>query len=241
MAVYNGSNYIREQIDSILIQLKKNDELVISYDDSEDDTYDIICDYADSDFRVKVFKNPSSGVVSNFENAIRNSQGEYIFLSDQDDLWVENKIEIVMNEFAKSGADAIAHDYKLVDESLNPLNAADKSGFELRGGNSSVIKNIIRLSYIGCCLAFKANMKSYILPIPTKKRSHDWWIGTITGLIGKFVIINDKLILHRMHTNNATPKSRPPLSYQINVRSIIVYNAIKTILLRKMEAFNFGK
>ncbi|GIU33383.1 glycosyltransferase [Shewanella sp. MBTL60-007] len=239
MAVYNGSSYINEQIDSILNQLKINDELVISYDESQDNTFDIISAYASKDARVKVFKNFGSGVVSNFENAIRNTQGEYIFLSDQDDVWSEDKIEIVMREFVRTGADAIAHDYKLVDENLKPLNLEDKSGFELRGGSSSIIKNLVRLSYIGCCLAFKRNMKSYILPIPTKQRSHDWWIGTMTGLIGKFLIINDKLILHRMHMNNATPKSRPPLTYQFEVRSIILFNAIKRAFVIKGSADDF--
>ena len=235
MAVFNGSTYLREQIESILVQLTENDELVISYDKSNDDTYEIISAYVSADSRIKIFKNPYSGVVRNFENAIRHCKGEYIFLSDQDDIWVENKIEIVMDEFKRTNSDAIAHDYKLVDENLQPLNLADKSGFELRGGSSSVAKNLIRLSYIRCCLAFKKNMLDYILPIPTEKRSHDWWIGTVVGLVGKFSILDNKLILHRIHMNNATPKSRPPLSYQLRVRTIIIFNAINRCYIKKVN------
>ncbi|WP_412522688.1 glycosyltransferase [Shewanella chilikensis] len=236
MAVYNGAGYINEQIDSILIQLESKDELVISYDESQDDTYEIISNYAKKDKRIKVFRNPGCGVVSNFENAIRNTKGNYIFLADQDDIWLSDKITRVLKEFKLSKSDAIAHNYKLVDEYLRPLNVRDKSGFELRGGSSSTIKNLVRLSYIGCCLAFTKDMKEFILPIPTEHRSHDWWIGTIVGLVGKFSIMEDCLILHRMHTNNATPKTRPNLVYQLRVRIIIVLNAIKRYLKFKVTA-----
>jgi glycosyltransferase involved in cell wall biosynthesis len=235
MAVFNGSRYIREQIESILIQLGVDDELVISYDESEDDTYEIISTLSSVDSRIKIFKNPGSGIVKNFENAIRLSKGEYIFLADQDDVWLDNKIKIVIEEFKRTNSDAIAHDYKLVNENLDPLNQKDKSGFELRGKSAGVLNNIIRLSYIGCCLAFKSKMVPHILPIPTEKRSHDWWIGTVTGLIGKFSKLDEKLIYHRIHMNNATPKRRPPLTYQVRVRAIILFHAICRYLGAKVS------
>jgi len=235
MAVFNGSKYIREQIESILVQLGVDDELVISYDESEDDTYEIISTFSCVDPRIKIFKNSGSGIVKNFENAIRLSKGEYIFLADQDDVWIDNKIKIVIEEFKRTNSDAIAHDYKLVNENLEPINQEDKSGFELRGNSAGVLNNIIRLSYIGCCLAFKRKMVPHILPIPTEKRSHDWWIGTVTGLIGKFSILDEKLIYHRMHMNNATPKCRPPLTYQVRVRMIILFHAIFRYISAKVS------
>ena len=89
MAVYNGSKYIRQQIDSILPQLREGDELIISYDESQDDTLEIIRTYERKDARVKVFTDPGSGVTDNFNNAISHCTGDYIFLSDQDDVWLD--------------------------------------------------------------------------------------------------------------------------------------------------------
>ena len=85
MATYNGEKYIQEQIDSILCQLSKDDELVISDDHSTDATCDIIKSY--NDRRIKLFLNElAKGVTHNFENALLHSKGDIIFLADQDDV-----------------------------------------------------------------------------------------------------------------------------------------------------------
>ncbi|HAS6190389.1 TPA: glycosyltransferase [Vibrio vulnificus] len=235
MAAYNGSEFISEQIESILSQLDINDELVISLDASQDNTQDIINYYVSIDNRVKLVHNELSGVVKNFENAIRNCNGDIIFLSDQDDVWLDGKISKVTNEFLDNeNTLAVIHDYKLVNEDLSLIS---DSGFELRGGASaSVIGNIYRLRYIGCCMAFRKEVVSFILPIPTKKRSHDWWIGTIVGMHGKVKVLNDKLILHRMHGNNATPKKRQSLSYMIAIRFLI----IRKVLFRYFKLKCYG-
>ena len=84
MATYNGEKYLREQVGSILTQLGENDELVVSDDGSTDSTIDILKSYNDP--RIKIFINTGRhGVNSNFENALRHADGDYIFLSDQDD------------------------------------------------------------------------------------------------------------------------------------------------------------
>ena len=89
MATYNGEKYIREQIDSILPQLSDSDELVISDDGSSDSTIDIIQGY--NDRRIRLYHNTRHGVTWNFENALRQSRGDVIFLADQDDVWKPGK------------------------------------------------------------------------------------------------------------------------------------------------------
>lgn len=107
MATYNGGEYIREQIDSILHQVFRENkdfelEIVVSDDASTDDTINILRSYNDS--RIKIFYNhspkkkykylnASRACMRNFENAIRHSTGDYIFLCDQDDVWYPNKID----------------------------------------------------------------------------------------------------------------------------------------------------
>ena len=85
MAVYNGENFLREQIDSILALMSEQDELIISYDKSTDNTWNIIVERSRADSRIKVVMNKNkAGVISNFNNCIACCNGEYIFLADQD-------------------------------------------------------------------------------------------------------------------------------------------------------------
>lgn len=238
MAVYNGEKYIREQIDSILGQLNSNDELIISYDESTDGTWNIINEYASKDERIIVMRNPQRGVVSNFQNALSKCSGQFIFYSDQDDVWMPEKVETVLEKFKNPKVTVVIHDATLVDSQLDVI--AD-STFAIRNGNTSLVRNFIRLSYIGCALAFRAEMLPIVMPLPTKKRSHDWWTGTICSCLGKMDIIHTPLIMHRIHDDNATPKKRPPITYQLEVRWLIMSNAMlrcfkyRRLLFRKLK------
>ena len=90
MATYNGMPYINKQVNSILSQLGEDDELIVSDDGSVDNTRKMLLSLQDS--RVKLFSNsPNNGVVSNFENALLHAAGDIIFLSDQDDIWRNDK------------------------------------------------------------------------------------------------------------------------------------------------------
>ena len=224
MAVYNGEKYVRDQIVSILSQLRKDDELIISYDESSDNSLSILTEFAQSDKRVKIYDNPyKPGVVKNFQNAVEHCLGDIIFLSDQDDVWLPNKVDKVLREFENPHVAVVIHDSKLTDSDLN---VRFKSTFKLRGGvRTSFLGNIYRLSYIG--------YKELVVPFPTIYRSHDWWIGSMLSC-GKTKIkaIDEALILHREHANNATPKSRPPLNYQLQVRWIIIKNVIARYLYK---------
>src|SRR5689334_9382605 len=99
MAVHNGELFLRQQIDSILPQLKDGDELIISDDGSIDSTSDIIKSYQNTRIQrlpPKKFGDPSK----NFEYALSHCNNEIIFLADQDDVWDPNKIEIMKSELA---------------------------------------------------------------------------------------------------------------------------------------------
>lgn len=226
MAVYNGERFLHEQIDSILCQLSDDDELIVSYDESTDKSLAILQEYSERDNRVKVIKNPySPGVVHNFQNAVENTTRDIIFYSDQDDVWMPNKIEIVKKEFADPTVAVVIHDASLTDADLR---ITEPSTFKLRGGaRNTSFGNLIRLSYIGCCMAFRADYKSVVVPIPTIYRSHDWWTGCLLGCgRTKMKVINTPLIYHRNHGGNVTPTKRPPVRYQFQVRWIILKNII---------------
>ncbi|MDQ5983650.1 MAG: hypothetical protein RUMPE_00674 [Eubacteriales bacterium SKADARSKE-1] len=231
MAVFNGEKYIKEQIHSILPQLSPEDELIVSCDKSSDNTLEIIKNIAFVDGRVNLIEGPGQGAVKNFENAILNCNNEYIFLSDQDDSWLPNKVNCVLKEFQKTNADLILHDAIIVDENLQELHG---SFFKKRNSKPGILNNIIKNSYIGCCMAFKKDLRKKFLPFPRSIPMHDQWIGLIAEKYGKVSFLSKKLIKYRRHNNTATAITHS------NVKNMIIWRItlIKEFLFYKKSNTN---
>lgn len=215
MAVYNGEKYIKEQILSILKQLHCSDELVISYDKSTDDTYRIISDLAVRNNRIKIFSGPSLGIIKNFENALRHCKNDYIFLSDQDDIWLDDKICSVIKTFKSTSADVILHDCMVIDEKKKIISS---SFFKLRHCRRGFLLNVIRNSYIGCCMAVKRDFLMKVLPFPENIPMHDQWIGLVAEKKGSVAFLDKQLIKYRRHSNNASNLHHAKLSEMIMFR-----------------------
>ncbi|MEN2400327.1 glycosyltransferase family 2 protein [Flavobacterium sp. MC2016-06] len=232
IATYNGEKYIKEQLDSILCQLSMVDEVVLSDDNSSDSTLDIIQNYNDN--RIKIFKNKGKGLIENFENALLNSSGDYIFLSDQDDIWEENKIKECLNDFEK-GYQLILSDCSVFDSESKAV--IHNSFFEFNKSKKGIMNNIINNSYIGCCMAFKKDLKDKILPFPKNIPMHDSWIGIIGELFFKVSFNKNKLIKYRLHSKNASytgvGKSKYSFFEKISFRIFLSF-----VLFQK---FFFGK
>lgn len=223
MATYNGEKYIKEQIDSILKIMTSEDELIISDDGSTDNTLNIISKYNDE--RIKVVKGPHNGVKQNFANAIENASGKYIFLSDQDDIWKDNKIERVLNEFETNNVSVVIHDAEVIDENLKVI---IPSFFKHRNSGKGIIKNIYKNTYIGCCMAFNSDLKKYILPIPNDIEMHDQWIGILAETKGNgSAFIKEKLIKYRRHGNNVSQMKHYSVLRMIKNRIIFIINYLK--------------
>ena len=220
MAVYNGSKYIRQQIDSILPQLREGDELIISYDESQDDTLEIIRTYERKDARVKVFTDPGSGVTDNFNNAISHCTGDYIFLSDQDDVWLDGKVERLMRCFHERSPDLIIHNGVPANEELEPESA---SYFEIYRIGDGKLRNILKPRYSGCCMAFTKKMKESILPMP-EIEGYDQWIATVCEFLGRIEYVEDVLLLHRIHGHNVTPRTSRPLPVILKMRTRLIWH-----------------
>ena len=202
MATYNGEKYLEQQMDSILSQLGGDDELIISDDNSSDQTQAIVEGYMKEDHRVKFFLNEDSGVTSNFENAIKRTRNEIIFLSDQDDIWKPEKVETVKSYYEKNpNIQMIMSDITVVD---NQLNTTIESFYEFRGSRAGVLKNIIKNSYIGCAMSFRKELKAKILPIPRNVPMHDMWIGLVADMNKSALLIPEKLIYYRRHDATVT-------------------------------------
>lgn len=221
IAAYNGKQYIMEQLESVLRQLDENDEVIVSDDLPSGNTYPAIEELIKRDKRLVYVEGPGKGVIKNFENAISRAKGDYIFLCDQDDVWLDGKVEAVKREL-ESGALVVMHDAYVTDENLN---IKEDSFFASHGSETGLLKNIIRNSYIGCCMAFSARLKPYILPFPDILPMHDQWIGLVGEKAGKVQLIPKQYIYYRRH-EGAVTGGKTALSQKIKWRAAII-NALK--------------
>lgn len=221
MATYNGEKYINIQIMSILEQLDDGDELVISDDGSNDSTLKIVESFLDP--RVKLFKNSFKNVTTNFEFAISQSKGDYIFLADQDDIWKKDKVKFYLERFRSTKAD-------LVVSNLSFINAEGeyKEGeFYKFGFKSGLVTNLIKNNFIGCSMAFKSSAKKWILPFPKNLPMHDWWIGLIIANRGEVSYIEEKLLLYRRHEKNVTSGHKSSIINIIEWRWTLLKNILQ--------------
>lgn len=215
IATYNGDKYIYQQLASILKQLKENDEIIISDDSSTDKTLQIINDF--NDRRIKVYPdNKFYSSIFNFENALKKATGEMIFLSDQDDIWEDNKVERICKLLKKY--DLVVSDCITIDEEGRVTN---DSFFKIRNSGKGILKNLYKNTYLGCCMAFNQKILKKALPFPKYIPMHDIWVGIVSELYGESYFCNEKLIKYRRHLNNVTP-------------SLVIssYGLIKQILFR---------
>lgn len=217
MAVYNGETYLREQMDSILQQLGEKDEIVVSDDGSLDETTAIIRAYAAADPRIHLIFGPGQGTKQNIANAIAHTQGAYIFLADQDDVWKPEKVERVLAVFREKKCHVVVHDCVVTKEDLEQV--LYPSFFAYRGAGAGVWSNIWKNKYIGCCMALRRELVPYILPIPDDIQMHDQWIGVINDRHrGGCVFLKEPLLYYRRHAGTVSDFGRNSVPVMIKNR-----------------------
>jgi glycosyltransferase involved in cell wall biosynthesis len=200
MAAFNGARFLRPQLDSILAQLRPDDELVISDDGSDDGTLDLIASYREP--RLRVFFNSFRNVARNFEFALTRARGANIFLSDQDDEWIPGKVATMCARL--ESCDLVVSDCEVIDAEGRTL---APSYFALNGSRPGVFANLWRNGYLGCCMAFRRELMRRALPLPDRV-PHDIWIGLIADLFGKAEFIDKPLVRFRRHEANASYAAR---------------------------------
>lgn len=232
MATYNGEKYIREQIESIVVQLGINDELIICDDNSTDSSDEILNEYI-SDHRIKYIKNTKSlGVIKNFEKALLRAQGKYIFLCDQDDIWLGGKLSTCLR-YLKDNM-LVVSDCMIVNQDLQTI---EPSFFKFRNSGTGILKNIWKNTYLGCCIAFRRELLQYTLPIPAKIPMHDMWLGLQAEINGNVIFLEQQLLLYRRHDSAASPtgsKSKYGIQKQIQMRLVLCWHLISRTLKNKI-------
>jgi len=221
MAAYNGEKYIEQQIDSILKQLGEGGELIISDDGSTDTTISKIRGFNDQ--RIKLVINHGiHGCAHNFENALKQAKGDYIFFSDQDDVWLPNKVATIIPHLSKNVL-VLSNGY-ITNEKLE----IQKELKEYRMYKPGYFFNLYKSIYMGCTSAFTREIKEYCLPFPkTMWVPYDNWVGLLCELKFKVMYIEEPLILYRKHGNNLSDTGEKNNIYRFTYRFISFIETIR--------------
>ena len=238
MATRNGEDFIHRQLESILKQLGPDDEVVISDDSSTDNTVQIIRGLQDG--RIRLYENNTFfSPIFNMENALRNATGEIIVLSDQDDIWLDNKISVIREKFngKTDSLYLIMLDGYITDENGNVV--SDSIFGRIKAGKG-ILKNIYDNTYMGCSLAFSRRLLEMALPFPKTIPMHDMWFGILAELFGTVEFVKEKTIKYRRHRSNVSVRS-PSVLLQIRRRLDLVFNLFIRSLSVKVKSESRGK
>ena len=242
MSTYNGEKYIKEQLDSLLNQTYKNIDIYIRDDESKDSTVEIIENYMKSVNNIKLIKGKNLGFVKSFFVLLKNvEEADYYAYCDQDDIWMEDKIQRVVEHLSK------------LDESKPNLYFSNSDYYDgemnfVAHGDSKKVYNF-RNSLVECvsqgmtmCINKKA--RDYIVDnIPQNCVFHDWWTYMICAGMGNIVYDEKPLVKYRRHTKSVTAEGKNFIELQMwRIRKFLQSDDLKKIKkqLIEFEAY-FGK
>lgn len=246
MATWNGKDFVRDQVVSILDQLAPDDELVVVDDASSDGTPEVIAAFRD--VRIRLIAEPSNrGYVRTFEHAMRAATGEILVLSDQDDIWLPGRLSVMLDAMASSGADVLASNLTTLGGPENIRGPWGQADWRLHSETSNHhVRNILgilvgAMPYYGCAMAVRRRaLDRGLLPIPRfVTESHDLWIALWGNVNGSVVHIDERTLERRYHDSNQTPnRPRGPRAV-VRSRAMLV-RAIGVLLAKRGRGGNLS-
>ena len=210
LCTYNGADFLSEQLESIIAQSRPPDEIVVCDDGSTDETQTLLKQFvATSPVPVSLhFNEKNLGSGKNFEKAIKLCTGDVIALSDQDDVWRADKLQLIENAFSQAPkAGLVFSDAEIVDEHLKPLGKRmwDQVGFDahkrklIRSGRALEVL-ITGWTVTGATMAFRSEFLKVALPFPDGiAMIHDGWIALTVAAVTEVLMIEEPLIKYRQH------------------------------------------
>jgi len=197
MATFNGASYLNEQIKSILPQLHPEDEFLVSDDGSTDGTLEILSVYSHT---IKLVSSSKvGGIVPNFNRVITAATGDIIVFSDQDDVWLGGRLNMIRYEMQFS--DLILMNAHVVDHQLMYSN---KTLFKILGVRIGFCSNLVKNSFVGCCMAIRSDVLKSALPLPSYIPMHDWYLGMICEVFYRVKRVEQPYLLYRRHIFSAS-------------------------------------
>lgn len=207
MATYNGEKFLRQQLDSILKQTYQHFELIVVDDGSLDNTLSILEEYIALDDRIHVFPAEKNlGVVKNFERGLKLAKGEYIALSDQDDIFRRDKIELMVNTLkANPKRDLVMSDLSLIDADGNQIALSMWRYANLKPKQGKPFYRLLYRNFAtGCAMMIRRRLLEFAIPFPPNCIVHDWWLAVVaaSSKAGGICLIDEQLTAYRQHSLN---------------------------------------
>lgn len=225
LSTYNGGKYLKEQLDSILSQSFNDFKVLVRDDGSTDNTVAILKEYEKMyPTKIKLIKDDGGNLRStrSFMRLLENSDSEYVMFCDQDDVWLEDKIEITLKkmlEIEKENLDkpALVHTdlYIYENEKKNKyvkFMEYQKLNYRFDTLNRLFMQNIVT----GCTMMINKKGIKKISDIPKEALMHDWWAAIVVSAFGKIGFVNRATILYRQHDNNTVGAKKRDLTFFVN-------------------------
>lgn len=207
LATYNGEKFLSDQLESFLAQTLRPDELVVCDDNSQDSTWAMLTTFAESSpFPVRLFRNAENlGYGANFAKAVGLATGDLIFMSDQDDVWLPDKLARMAAAFDRPEIMVVTCDQDATDELLRPSGQSVLTRLRAAGAPPVMFT-------IGCCTALRSSLRQLLLPMPTGITVHDGWLDVLAKSLDVHRTVPEVLQYHRRHGRNASPDHLIPAS-----------------------------
>lgn len=255
LTTYNGKRFLPDQINSILGQSIPDFELIVCDDCSTDDTWKVLKEFHKKDSRVHIYRNEQNvGFRDNFLKAISLCGGDYVALCDQDDIWTDNHLELLLNSI---GDNMLAcGNSLLVDENNVELGMTllQQEGISHLPTKNLDIARMILLNhnpFQGASMMFRKEFLEIALPMPKQANYHDVWFAVLASFMDSFVYIKTPIVRYRMHGNNVSGEhqmKKPQAALLQLVRSHYVGNRPDLLaaieergVLKTKEQLEYGK
>lgn len=209
LTTFNGGYLIKEQVDSLLKQTYQNFEIVISDDGSDQETIDILNNYAKLDNRIRWSRSPlERGYRKNTENAISLCKGEIIFLCDQDDTWYQERLSLHVEEYSDPSVMWVFNRLVITDSENNPTGYIEDTLPDYYR-HKSMLENVWGSCIGGAMTSYRSEIVKKAMPIPSYAPAHDSWIQ-LAIYPAKSKFINRVLQTYRQHDHNQVGMSAKP-------------------------------
>lgn len=215
LATFNGANFLAEQLDSLIAQTETQWKLLIRDDGSSDDTLEIIRRYAQNDKRIQLLidahgsTGSASGNFSILMEAALAFDVEYLFFCDQDDVWLPNKLALMLAHLVKLEGDEktaclVHHDLVVTDTNLETIAGSFVRYMRIHPDNESSPQRLIsRNEVTGCAMACNRALLEISLPVSEHAVMHDWWLALCAGFFGRLAFMPQPMVRYRQHRQNA--------------------------------------
>ncbi len=245
LATFNGEKYLKKQLDSILNQESNYDfKIIIRDDGSTDSTIDILEKYENKfPNKFKIIKDNIGklGCGYNFLKISEYSNADYIFFSDQDDIWDKYKMQAMIKEmennedkYSDKTPIIIHSDLKIVDQDEKVMHESYNSFVKLNGYQQNRLNKLLIRNFPGCCMMINKSLLNRVLPYPKNDiYIHDIWFFLVASIFGKVIYLDQKLTYYRIHNNNTIGIGEKKGVYNKNIFTFINdFNHKKALFLK---------